>query len=170
MEIVVEANLATDPNHMDENNKKIDLKRARLLAEGLLKKISPEVRIDSVSDNDGTLMIAAKVDEPQLFISQGMETLLAVQHLLKVILRKNADCSCYVDLDINEYKKKRRIYLKELALSTANDVALVKREVALSPMSAYERRIVHMELSERRDIMTESRGIGTDRRIVVRPA
>ena len=153
-----------------EENKKIDLKTARIAAQNLLQKIAPEAQIGSVQEVDGTVMISAKVDEPQLFIGQGMETLLAVQHLLKVMLRKDAGVSCFVDLDINGYKKKRREYLKELAVGTANEVSLVKREVALAPMSAYERRIVHMELSERRDIVTESQGVGADRRIVVRPA
>jgi spoIIIJ-associated protein len=155
---------------MDEHNKKIDLKTARRAAEGLLQKLAPEARIESVSESDGTITISAKVDDPQVFIGQDMETLLAVQHLLRAILRKDSGVSCYIDLDINGYKKKRREYLKELAISTANEVSLVKREMALSPMSAYERRIVHMELSERRDIVTESQGNGTDRRVVVRPA
>ena len=155
---------------MEENNKKIDPKIVRRVAETLIQKLTPGARIELVSENVGTIMISARVDEPQLFIGQNMETLLAVQHLLKVILRKELGVSCYVDLDINGYKRKRREYLKELAVNTANEVALVKREMALLPMSAYERRIIHMELSERRDIVTESRGVGIDRRIVIRPA
>ncbi len=155
---------------MDENNKKIDLKAARRVAQSLLEKLAPEVHISSVSESDGTVAISAKVDDPQFFIGQNMETLLAAQHLLKVMLRKDAGTPCHIDIDINGYKNKRREYLRELAVSTANEVALAKREVALAPMSAYERRVVHMELSERRDIVTESRGTGSDRRIVVRPA
>lgn len=155
---------------MDENNKKIDLKAVRRTTENLLWKLDPEACIDSVSESDGTVMISAKVDESRLSIGQNMEALLAIQHLLKVMLRKNTGVPCRVDLDINGHKEKRREYLKELAVSTAHEVALVKREMALSPMSAYERRIVHVELSKRRDIVTESRGIGTDRCVIIRPA
>jgi len=155
---------------MDETNKRIDLKKIKAVAEGFLVKIAPEVSVNNVSFTENTIMIGIKVDDPQMFIGQNMETLLAIQHLLRVILRKVVEGVYYVDLDINSYKEKRRSYLKEMAVSTANEVALVRREVALCPMSAYERRIVHMELSERRDIVTESRGSGIDRRIVVKPA
>ena len=155
---------------MEDTIKRVDLKKVRTVADDFLKKITPDAQVATVSLNSDTIMIDIKVDEPQMFIGQNMETLLAIQHLLKVVLRKVAASSYYVDLDINGYKKKRRDYLRELAVGTANEVSLVKREVALSPMSAYERRIVHMELSERRDIVTESRGSGTDRRIVVKPA
>ena len=155
---------------MEETNKRIDLKKIKEVAEGFLIKIAPEVLVNEVSFAENTIMIGIKVDDPQMFIGQNMETLLAIQHLLRVVLRKVVEGVYYVDLDINGYKKKRREYLKEMAISTANEVSLAKREVALSPMSAYERRIVHMELSERRDIVTESRGSGIDRRIIVKPA
>lgn len=155
---------------MDKINKKIDLKRIKSITEGFLTKIVPDACINEVSLVDNTLMVAVKVDEPQIFINQGMETLIAVQHLLRVIFCKNLGTTYYVDLDINDYKKKRCGYLRELAVNGANQVALIKRELALSPMSAYERRVVHMELSQRRDIITESRGNGFDRRIIIKPA
>lgn len=149
---------------------KIDAKKIKKVAEELLRKIAPEAEVNVLAQKDVTISIEAKVDDPQTLIGQNAETLMAIQHLLRVILRKSAGEAYYVDLDINNYKKKRKEYLKELAITTANEVSLAKREISLVPMSSYERRIIHMELSERADIATESRGDGPERKVVVKPA
>ncbi|PIR71473.1 MAG: hypothetical protein COU43_02475 [Candidatus Nealsonbacteria bacterium CG10_big_fil_rev_8_21_14_0_10_37_25] len=75
----------------------------------------------------------------------------------------------FIDLDINGYKKKKLDYLKELARSLADEVALTKKEKNLPPMAAYERRIIHLELAGRSDVTTESIGEEPERRVVVRP-
>ncbi|MFH1451313.1 MAG: R3H domain-containing nucleic acid-binding protein, partial [bacterium] len=75
-----------------------------------------------------------------------------------------------IDIDINNYKKGKADYLKEMAREVADEVSLTKKEKWLSPMPAYERRIVHMELSLRPGVVTESHGEGPERRIVVKPS
>jgi len=158
------------------DGKKIDTKKIKKIAEDLIRKIAPEAEISILEQQEATVFIGVRVDDPLALIGPGSETLMALQHLLRVILRKAAGGRMdagevfYVDLDINDYKKKRKEYLKELAVATANEVALAKREVSLAPMTAYERRVVHMELGERADIVTESRGIGSERKVVVKPA
>ncbi len=73
-------------------------------------------------------------------------------------------------MDINDYKKKKIQYLKELAKSIAEEVVLTQKEKILSPMPAYERRVIHLELSERKDIATESIGKEPERRVIIRPS
>ncbi|MCD6402414.1 hypothetical protein J7L36_00985, partial [bacterium] len=75
----------------------------------------------------------------------------------------------YINLDINKYKKKKTEYLKELANSVADQVALTKKEKVLPPMQAFERRIIHLELADRSDVTTESIGKEPERRVVVKP-
>jgi len=72
-------------------------------------------------------------------------------------------------LDINGYKSKKVEYLKSLAKEAADQVVLNKEEKSLPPMSAYERRVVHAELAQREDVLTESQGSDLDRHIVVKP-
>lgn len=150
-------------------NDKSDADKIKKIAQDLIGKIAPEAQISILPQKDLTIYIEAKVDDPQTLIGQGGETLLALQHLLRVIMRKSSPEPRYVDLDINDYKKTKNRYLKESAVAAANEAALSKREVALAPMSSYDRRIVHMELSQRTDIVTESRGLGQDRKVVVKP-
>ena len=72
-------------------------------------------------------------------------------------------------MDVNDYKKKKVEYLIELAHSVADEVSLTKKEKVLDSMQAYERRIIHLELADRSDVVTESIGQEPERRIVVRP-
>lgn len=127
--------------------------------------------------NDGELNILekevvdldVKLDEPQILIGQGGQTLFEIQRLLRTVLNKKLQNVFYFNLDINDYKRKKTEYLKSLAKEAADQVALTKEEKKFLPMSAYERRIVHAELSDRTDIITESRGDGIDRYVVIKP-
>ena len=60
-------------------------------------------------------------------------------------------------------------YLKDMAKNLADQVSLTKEEKILPPMSAYERRIIHAELAQRTDVITESQGDGFDRHVVIKP-
>jgi len=88
---------------------------------------------------------------------------------LKVILRKKIKDQFYIDLDINDYKKKKIEYLKEMARSLADEVALLKKEKFLPPMSSYERRIIHLEIAERKDVTSQSFGEEPERKVVIKP-
>ena len=119
--------------------------------------------------NDKTIPIKIKIDEPKILIGQNGQTLADIQHLLKAILSQKITEQFYVDLDINNYKEKKITYIKESAREWANDVALSGKEKTLPPMPSFERRVIHMELADRSDIITESDGRGADRFIIIKP-
>lgn len=112
--------------------------------------------------------VQVTMPEPQILIGQGGQTLFEIQRLLRTILNKKLQTIFYLNLDINEYKKKKTEYLKNMAKDLANEVALSKQEKILPPMPAYERRVVHAELSNRTDVVTESQGEGLERHIVIK--
>ena len=87
--------------------------------------------------------------------------------LMRLIAQKNNLEPIFVD--VNNYRKKRRDLIVELAKAAARKSLAEKKEISLPPMNAYERRIVHLELSSRPDIKTESIGEGRERYIVIRP-
>jgi len=109
-----------------------------------------------------------KLEEPQILIGQGGQTLFEIQRLLRTIFNKKFQDIFYLNLDINDYKNKKLEYLKSLARDLADEVALTKKERTLAPMSSYERRIIHAELSNRADVITESQGDGIDRHIIIK--
>jgi spoIIIJ-associated protein len=133
------------------------------------KKMTFDVLISAEKQDDDTVLLNVKTEDPKILIGQGGQTLVDLQFLLKGVLRKKIEKPFYLDLDINNYKEKKLEYLKQSAVSAADDVSFSKTEKVLPIMSASERRVVHMELKNRQDIKTESRGEGENRRIVIVP-
>ena len=74
-----------------------------------------------------------------------------------------------VFIDVNNYRKEREKLIIELAKAAARKAAATKGEVQLPAMNAYERRLVHLELSSRPDVSTESVGESKSRYVVVKP-
>lgn len=146
-----------------------DFEKIKETVKEFFEKTTFEVEIEFQSPQDQTLPINIKIDEPQILIGEGGQTLVEIQHLLKAILKRKISDSFFIDLDINGYKKKKIEYLKELARSLADEVGITKKEKILSSMPAYERRIIHLELAGRSDVTTESIGQEPERRIVIRP-
>ncbi len=85
-----------------------------------------------------------------------------------MFLRKIRDAGNIV-ADVNDYRRSRTSYVVNLAKEAVMRVRSTQKAEALLPMSAYERRIVHMELASCPDIATESIGAEPQRRIVVKP-
>lgn len=126
--------------------------------------------IEVKTPQDSTIPINLKSDEPQILIGEGGQTLVELQRLLKLIIKKklSLDAPFYVDVDVNDYKKKKVEYLKEMARSSADEVSLTKKEKELPIMSAYDRRIIHMVLAERTDVIAESTGLEPERKIIIK--
>lgn len=150
------------------NRKKRD-KDVKELLKQFFDKTGFEVEIESIEKEDNTLSISLKMEEPQALIGENGKTLACLQTLLSKILRKGQEKPLYLNLDINNYRKRKVEYLKDLARSYADEVALSREEKELAPMPAHERRIIHMALKERSDVSTESMGLEPERRVVVKP-
>ena len=146
-----------------------ELEQIRDIAREFFKKTTFEVELEFLPQKDLTLPIDLKTDSPQILIGEKGQTLVEIQHLLKAILKRKIPKEFYIDLDINGYKEKKIEYLKELAKSMADEVALMKEEKTLPPMPAYERRIIHMELAARTNIVTESIGREPERKVIIKP-
>jgi len=146
-----------------------DLEIIKKTVKEFFQKTTFEVEIEFLPQKDLTLPINLKTEDPQILIGEQGQTLAEIQHLLKVILKRKIKENFYIDLDINNYKKKKIEYLKELARDLANEVALTKRERQLPAMPAYERRVIHLELAGRSDVTTESLGQEPERKIIIRP-
>lgn len=120
---------------------------------------------------DSSVSVDLEIEEPQALIGEQGKTLTEIQRLLKIVLQRklSPEQPFYIDLDINGYKKKKREYLRETALSAADEVSLTKKEKQLPPMPAFERRIIHTELASRSDIETESIGEEPERSVIIKP-
>jgi spoIIIJ-associated protein len=134
-------------------------------------KMETLAKIEIGEEKDKVLPVRVQIEEPSLLIGQNGKTLLEIQILLKAILKKQifGQKEIFLDLDINDYKKKKEAYLKELAQNIADEVFLSKEEKELPPMPPHERKIIHLEISQRSGVFSQSIGEKEKRRIVVKP-
>lgn len=146
--------------------KRKELRETKERIQEFFDKMGFSVQINA-SFEDETLSVNLKSNEPQILIGRRGEVLRCLQKILGAILAKRFERDFYLQLDINEYKKKKAQYLREIAQEIANEVVLTKKEKILPVMSSYERRIIHLELSERSDVVTKSIGEEPERRIVI---
>jgi len=137
-------------------------------AKELLHKIGLEGSTQVVKKEEGSFTIDVTCEDPQLYIGEKGQTMAEILYILKSLLRKKLAEPVYVALDINDYRKNKEHYIKELARTTADEVTLLKTPKELPPMPPAERRLVHMELQERSDIETESAGEGETRRVIIK--
>jgi len=136
----------------------------------LLEKLGTlgDIKVAQIEGIEGcTVEVTIRVEEPKMIIGERGQTLFELQHILKLILRKKIADPFYLSLDVNEYKKNKEEYLQDLAQATADEVILAKKPKELPPMSSSERRVIHMALSGRSDVISESIGEGAERRVVI---
>lgn len=106
--------------------------------------------------------------EPGMLIGKNGETMKALEHILRLLVNKKIKQPINLSLDIAGYKNKRKQEIEEMAISAAQKATHTKRVQLLVPMNAYERRIVHVVLSKRDDIETESVGEEPNRRVIIK--
>ncbi|MFA7682043.1 MAG: R3H domain-containing nucleic acid-binding protein [Candidatus Peribacteraceae bacterium] len=112
-------------------------------------------------------------DDPSRIIGWHGETLNALQHLVKAIVRtqEKLDRAPFIVLDVDGYRRAQEDKVRRIAEQKADFVRRTGSRVALAPMSPYFRRIVHLHISsspELQDLTTESTGEGDYRQIVLR--
>ncbi|MDI6778041.1 MAG: R3H domain-containing nucleic acid-binding protein [Patescibacteria group bacterium] len=150
-------NIETLKNLIDETLRKMTFSDFSL---GVREEAGPDG--ENVVFNIGT-------KESDLLIGQYGMNLRSLQHILRAMARKKTDDKLRFSVDVNDYRRQKIGLLTELARSLARQAIVDKRPVVLRPMGAYERRIVHMELSGNDQVKTESIGEGEERRVVIKP-
>jgi len=139
----------------------------------LLERIVDALDLDGdveVSDDGETVTGTVHGDDLGLFIGHHGQTIDAVQHLAsRMVHGEGHRPARRVIIDAGGYRERRREALEGMADDAADEALREDRAVALEPMSAGERRIVHEHLRDRDGIETHSEGEEPDRHLVVEP-
>lgn len=123
--------------------------------------------VDEFEGSEGELILDVSGGDLAVLIGRHGRTLEAVQSLLTSYLSNTLHFHYPVVVDIEGYKSRRRAKLQSLAHSAASRAKRQHGRASLPPMSAYERRIVHLALVDDPDITTHSEGEDFDRHVVV---
>ena len=120
-------------------------------------------------DDEPTLILDIVVNDLGILIGRRGETRNALQYLTRLMLNHRLHRWSNVVVDVEEYKNRRERALQQLATRTAERVAATGRTLALEPMPARERRIIHMALRDHPEVHTESVGEGESRKVTIIP-
>ena len=144
--------------------------RAESFLVNLLLNIDPAyaVEIDAVTEDE--VFVEVFGGDPGKIIGRGGRTLSALEYVTNAVVNREEGRGIRVNVDVGGYKRRRDERLRESAFNAAARVRKSGHDVEMEPMSAAERRVVHMALAEEPDVTTESSGEGPHRRVVVKPA
>jgi len=118
-------------------------------------------------EEDRNLSVELSGDEMGVLIGKRGQTLDSIQYLLSLVVNKDQEDYIRVKVDTEDYRKRRKETLENLARNIAYKVKRTKRPVSLEPMNPYERRIIHSALQNDRYVTTHSEGDEPFRRVVV---
>jgi spoIIIJ-associated protein len=138
----------------------------------LLERIADEVGVEAsvaVREDDDGLWAEYTGDDLGLLIGHHGQTIDAIQHLAYRIAFRPDDERKSVTVDAAGYRERRAVSLRAAADQAAETAVSNRRPVALDPMTALERKVVHEHLKDRHDVETYSEGQEPDRRLVVAP-
>ena len=125
-----------------------------------------EIIIDRPEDGN-VVNVELKGDDMGVLIGKRGQTLDSLQYLTNLAVNKHAENFVKVKIDTEDYRKRRRETLENLARNIAYKVKRTKHPVSLEPMNPYERRIIHSALQNDRYVTTHSEGEEPFRRVVV---
>ncbi len=128
----------------------------------------PTIR-SSGSGPDDPPIIDIQGDDAGLLIGRRGETLQALQFVVNMLLSRQQGERTMVMVDVEQYRERRHQNLRLLANRTAKQVAASGTPITLEAMSAADRRIIHMSLTDNGQVATESSGEGLERRVTIRP-
>jgi len=133
----------------------------------ILRYMNIHATVQVRSTNPLSLNIHGIHENLGLLIGRRGETLSALQLLVSLIVGHRTKHRMRIVIDAENYRERREENLRSLALRVAQQVRNYRRSIALEAMPPHERRIVHIALSDSKDISTESIGEGDARRVVI---
>ncbi len=141
---------------------------AREFLENVFKAMKLEVEIIIEKDEESnTLNIDLKGDDMGVLIGKRGQTLDSLQYLTNLAVNRRAENFVKIKIDTEDYRKRRRETLENLARNIAYKVKRTKRPVALEPMNPFERRVIHSTLQNDKFVTTHSEGEEPYRHVVV---
>ena len=148
------------------------LEAARNFIETLMDDLGINGEIQIHDDGDGESLISIEGEGTSVLIGHHGDTLEAFQYLVNLAANKKDDEGrqyTRITINVENYREKREETLRKLAAKMAAKVKKSGRNIALEPMNAYERRIIHAEIQKIEGVSTNSVGSEGNRRVIIFP-
>ena len=142
--------------------------RTKIFLNDVFAAMNMTVVVDVNYDEESRQMdIDLSGDEMGVLIGKRGQTLDSLQYLVSLVVNKGSEEYIRVKVDTENYRKRRKDTLENLAKNIAYKVKRTKRAVSLEPMNPYERRIIHSALQNDKYVTTHSEGEEPFRHVVV---
>ena len=157
--------ILTDPEEIKEVEN-----RAKVFLRDVFASMNlGEVEITSeYNTTDGSLEVDFEGEDMGILIGKRGQTLDSLQYLTSLVVNKGKSNYIRVKLDTEDYRKRRKETLENLARGIAYKVRKTRKPVILEPMNPYERRIIHSALQGNKFVETDSEGKEPYRHVVVK--
>ena len=143
---------------------------ARVFLNDVFQAMNMEVVIAiKYNEEEKNMDIELSGNEMGVLIGKRGQTLDSLQYLTSLVVNKEQKDYVRVKLDTENYRKRRKETLENLARNIAYKVKKTRRPVSLEPMNPYERRIIHSALQGNKFVETYSEGSEPYRHVVVAP-
>ncbi len=141
---------------------------AKEFLDGVFEAMQLEVNITmSLDESDNTLSIDLAGPEMGVLIGKRGQTLDSLQYLTNLAVNRSSENYTRVKIDTEDYRRRRKETLENLAKNMANKVKRTKKAVTLEAMNPYERRIIHSALQNDNNVATHSEGEEPYRYVVI---
>jgi len=141
---------------------------------GLLEKMRIHARISTryihtdEEEDQKTILVDIQGDDLSILIGRRSETLNALQYITSLIINKEIGRWVPILVDVQGYRARRERQLKQLAHRMAEQTIHTGRKQILEPMPANERRLIHLELRDHSEVITESIGEEPNRKVTIK--
>ena len=141
---------------------------AKVFLDDVFRAMGIEATVNIKYDEfDKTMNIDLTGDDMGILIGKRGQTLDSLQYLTNLVVNKNVEEKIHVKVDTEDYRKRRRQTLENLAKNMSSKVKRTRRSVTLEPMNPYERRIIHSALQNDKYVTTHSEGEEPYRKVVI---
>ncbi len=141
---------------------------AKETLEDILKLIPTEAEVTAEVE-EGKIVLNIHGDRSGLLIGRKGKTLDAIQFIVNKIVNKSFPKKMQVVVDAENYRQRRRDSLIQTALKLGDKAKRIGRPVATNPLTARERRIIHLALKDDPQLDTRSRGEGLLKKVIIIP-
>jgi len=155
---------------LDENYLKINpaiIEKSRKILAKLILLLEIQAQIEAKVGPNNIIILEIFSKEAGILIGRRGQNLEALQYLTTRIISHQTDTPVRLTVDVVGYRQRRRNVLEELAIRMAKKAKTTGKSISIGPLSAHERRIIHMKLKNQSDIFTSSRGRGDLKKIII---
>jgi len=144
-------------------------KKAQKFLRELMDKMQLQGQVEITGKDEAEIFLDIRGEELGNLIGRRGQTLDSIQYLLNLVLNKGEQERVRIIVDVSGYRRRREQTLYNLALRLAQRVGQRGESIALEPMSAQERRVIHLALQDNPHVYTQSRGEEPERKIIICP-